>query len=96
MGTFADVLAQLRAADITSLAPKLASMGICDMGQLNGMTPEQMMGVAATYQELECLCHMLHRPIRDFQQDHRTIERISPPLAHQPEDPSLAAAHPDA
>ena len=49
MGTFADVLAQLRAADVTSLAPKLASMGIRDMDQLNGMTPEQIMGVATTY-----------------------------------------------
>ena len=39
MGTFADVLAQLRAAEITSLAPKLASMGIRDMDQLTGMTP---------------------------------------------------------
>ena len=53
MGTFADVLAQLRAAEITSLAPKLASMGIRDMDQLNGMTPEQIMGVATSYQELE-------------------------------------------
>ena len=52
MGTFADVLAQLRAAEITSLAPKLASMGIRDMDQLNGMTPEQIMGVATSYQEL--------------------------------------------
>ena len=63
MGTFADVLAQLRAAEITSLAPKLASMGIRDMHQLNGMTPEQIMGVATSYQELERLCRLLDRPI---------------------------------
>ena len=63
MGTFADVLAQLLAADLTSLAPKLAAMGIRDMDQLNGMTFEQIMGVATTYPELERLCQLLGRPI---------------------------------
>ena len=77
MGIFADVLAQLRAADLTGLAPKLASMGIHDMDQLKGMTPEQIMGVANTYPELESLCH----------RDHRISEQIFPPLAQPPEDP---------
>ena len=100
MGTFADVLAQLGAADLTGLAPKLASMGIRDMDQLNGMTPEQIMGVATTYQELERLCHLLDRPIPRRPTPRSPYQRTDLPTVGAATRGSItgamAAAHPEA
>ena len=85
---------------LTSLAPKLAAMGIRDMDQLNGMTPEQIMGVATTYPELERLCHLLGRPIPKRPAPRTPYQRQDVPVVGAASRGSItgamAAAHPEA
>ena len=75
MTTFRDVLAQLRAVDLTHLAPRLVDQGLRDVDQLNGLTPEQIIAVATEQRDLESLCHMLDRPIPRRTLQHRSRHR---------------------
>ena len=63
MTTFRDVLEQLRAADLTHLAPRLVDQGVRNIDQMNGLTPEQVLAIAPEQRDLEAFCRLLGRSI---------------------------------
>ena len=69
------------------------------MDQLNGVTPEQIMGVATSYQELERLCRLLDRPIPKRSTMSSPYQRADLPTVGAATRGSItgamAAAHPD-
>ena len=80
MTTFRDVLAQLRAADLTHLAPRLVDQGVRNIDQMNGLTPEQVLAVAPEQRDLEAFCRLLGRSIPKRTTEIRTRGRRDLPV----------------
>ena len=80
MTTFRDVLAQLRAADLTHLAPRLVDQGVRNIDQMNGLTPEQVLAVAPEQRDLEAFCRFLGRSIPKRTTEIRTRGRRDLPV----------------
>ena len=80
MTTFRDVLAQLRAADLTHLAPRLVDQGVRNIDQMNGLTPEQVLAVAPEQRDLNAFCRLLGRSIPKRTTEIRTRGRRDLPV----------------
>ena len=63
MTNFRDVLARLRAADLTHLAPRLVDQGVRNIDQMNSLTPEQVLTIAPDQRDLEAFCRLVGRSI---------------------------------
>ena len=63
MTNFRDVLARLRAADLTHLAPRLVDQGVRNIDQTNSLTPEQVLAIAPDQRDLEAFCRLVGRSI---------------------------------
>ena len=64
MTNFRDVLARLRAADLTHLAPRLVDQGVRNIDKMNSHTPEQVLTIAPDQRDLEAFCRLVGRPKR--------------------------------
>ena len=81
MTNFRDVLARLRAADLTHLAPRLVDQGVRNIDQMNSLTPEQVLAIAPDQRDLEAFCRLVGRSIPKRTAEIRHRGRRDRPVA---------------